>query len=173
MPENARTRGPTVPAIRRYTWYMSVPLPKDDTLYRTDRMSNLHYCEKGDAMDTNPNVQTYTLREAALRLGVAESTLRGAVRDGSLPLQILRLGDRTVIPMAALDDLLGGANHAAERAQLSADLARMQELLNLSVAVVTQMLMLQGALATVAAELADRAAHAVDQRGQLPGTGEE
>ncbi len=110
------------------------------------------------------SVQTYTLREAAQRLGVAESTLRGAVREEALPLQVLRIGDRTLIPKVQLDALLGGSRQADEQARLCADLDRMQELLGLSVAVVTQMLALQGALATVAAELARRAAQTVDHQ---------
>ncbi len=108
--------------------------------------------------------ETYTLREAALRLGIAESTLRGAVREEALPLQVLRIGDRTLIPKVQLDALLGGSRRADEQARLCADLDRMQELLGLSVAVVTQMLALQGALATVAAELARRAAQTVDHQ---------
>ncbi len=108
--------------------------------------------------------ETHTLREAALRLGVAESTLRGAVREGVLPLQVLRIGDRTLIPRAQLDALLGGSRQADEQARLCADLDRIQELLELSVAVVTQMLALQGALATVAAELAGRAAQTLDDQ---------
>lgn len=108
--------------------------------------------------------ETYTLREAALRLGIAESTLRGAVREEALPLQVLRIGDRTLIPKVQLDALLGGSHRADEQARLCADLDRMQELLGLSMAVVTQMLALQGALATVAAELARRAAQTVDHQ---------
>ena len=137
-----------------------------DNRERLRERASVHDSAAGCRLGGKFAAETYTLREAALRLGIAESTLRGAVREEALPLQVLRIGDRTLIPKAQLDALLGGSHQADEQARLHADLDHMQELLELSVAVVTQMLALQSALATVAAELAGRAAQTADRQWQ-------
>jgi len=50
---------------------------------------------------------TYTVTEAAEALGVSETTVRNLVRQGRLR-TVPDMGTRTLIPRAALDDLVSG-----------------------------------------------------------------
>jgi excisionase family DNA binding protein len=49
--------------------------------------------------------RTYTVEEAAERLGISRSAAYDAVHAGTIP--ALRFGRRIVVPRAALDRLLG------------------------------------------------------------------
>lgn len=50
---------------------------------------------------------TYTVDEAAERLGIGRNAAYEAIKRGELP--ALRIGRRLVVPRAALDRLLSGA----------------------------------------------------------------
>lgn len=49
--------------------------------------------------------ETVTVREAAKRLGIANSTAYAAASDGSLP--TIRVGGRVLVPARVLDKMLG------------------------------------------------------------------
>ena len=51
---------------------------------------------------------TYTVDEAAALLGVSRLTIYAAVRRNDTPFPVFRVGDRVLIPRAALDRLLAG-----------------------------------------------------------------
>lgn len=58
----------------------------------------------------SPNCRTYTVSEAAERLGVSKAAVRRAVREGRL--RALCLNQRILIPKAAVAELLGeGEGH--------------------------------------------------------------
>jgi excisionase family DNA binding protein len=53
-----------------------------------------------------PVAATYTVGQAAARLGISESTARRLIRTNQFPCVVLRLGRRVVVPIAALEALL-------------------------------------------------------------------
>ena len=56
-------------------------------------------------MSTSAEPQALTIGQAAARLGVHRETLRAAIERGEFP--AARLGRRWLVPVAALDRLLG------------------------------------------------------------------
>lgn len=56
---------------------------------------------------------TYTLMEAAKLLGIGQSTAYAAAKRDELPVPVIRIGGRYVIPRKPLDDLLGITQEAA------------------------------------------------------------
>ena len=56
-------------------------------------------------MTTSAEPQALTIGQAAIRLGVHRETLRAAIERGEIP--AARLGRRWLVPVAALDHLLG------------------------------------------------------------------
>lgn len=50
---------------------------------------------------------TYTLMEAAKLLGIGTSTAYAAAKRNELPVPVIRIGGRYVIPRKPLDELLG------------------------------------------------------------------
>lgn len=60
-------------------------------------------------MVTSQKARTISVAAAAGQLGVSESHLRNQLRAGAIPLRVLKIGRRTVIPQAALDEYLDGA----------------------------------------------------------------
>ena len=56
--------------------------------------------------------QALTIGEAARRLGVHRETLRAAIERGEVPAS--RLGRRWLVPIAAIEDLLGGGRYEPE-----------------------------------------------------------
>lgn len=52
-----------------------------------------------------------TIAEAAARLGIHRQTLRAAIERGDL--RAVRVGRRWLIPVAAIDELLGGRRAGA------------------------------------------------------------
>jgi excisionase family DNA binding protein len=61
-------------------------------------------------MSTTPPLErrTMSVEEAAVALGIGRTTAYLAIRRGELP--CLRIGRRVVVPRAAIDRLLAGAN---------------------------------------------------------------
>ena len=61
-------------------------------------------------MSTTPPLERRTMRveEAAVALGIGRTTAYLAIRRGELP--CLRIGRRLVVPRAAIDRLLAGAD---------------------------------------------------------------
>ena len=59
-----------------------------------------------DAVRSGP--ETASLTEVAARLGIARSTCYDLAAAGRLPLPVIALGRRRVVPRAALDRLLAG-----------------------------------------------------------------
>jgi len=57
---------------------------------------------------TSHNRSTVTVEEAARLLGIGRSLAYEAVRNGSFPVPIIRVGARYLIPRAALERLLMG-----------------------------------------------------------------
>ena len=55
---------------------------------------------------TESQRKTYTVLEAAVRLGVSRNAAYEAVHAGQIP--FIRIGKRLLIPKAALDQLLAG-----------------------------------------------------------------
>ena len=53
------------------------------------------------------NKRTLTVSEAATTLGVAPLTLYGAIRRGEI--RAVRIGRRVLVPAAAIEELLTGA----------------------------------------------------------------
>lgn len=53
-----------------------------------------------------PAAATYTISQAAARLGISERHARQLITDGRFPCRVLELGRRKVIPIAALEALL-------------------------------------------------------------------
>lgn len=51
---------------------------------------------------------TYTVDEAAALLGVNRLTIYNAVKRNDAPFPVVRIGDRVLIPRAALDRILAG-----------------------------------------------------------------
>lgn len=54
---------------------------------------------------------TYTIAQAAQRLGVSRNHAYGAARRGEIP--IIRVGKRLLVPKARLDAMLGISGEAA------------------------------------------------------------
>ena len=52
---------------------------------------------------------TETVTAAAARLGVDRLTAYKAIREGTFPVPVIRIGRRIVVPTAALDRLLAGS----------------------------------------------------------------
>lgn len=63
---------------------------------------------------------TATLTEVAALLGVGRSTAYELAQAGKLPVPVIRLGRRLVVPRAALDRLLAGDRTPAPAADESA-----------------------------------------------------
>jgi excisionase family DNA binding protein len=59
-------------------------------------------------MSTTVERATYTVADAAVRLGIDKLTLYSAIRRGESPFPTIRVGRRLLIPKAALDRLLEG-----------------------------------------------------------------
>lgn len=59
---------------------------------------------------------TLTLEETARRLGVGRSTAYDLAKRDALPVPVIRLGRRIVVPRAALDRVLGNGCGAGEAA---------------------------------------------------------
>jgi excisionase family DNA binding protein len=57
---------------------------------------------------TSRNRSTVTVEEAAQLLGIGRSLAYEAVRTGSFPVPVIRVGARYLIPRAALERLLMG-----------------------------------------------------------------
>ncbi len=59
-------------------------------------------------MPGNPSGEpaVYTIAEAAARLGIHRQTLRAAIERGDV--RAVRIGRRWLVPVAAIDELLGG-----------------------------------------------------------------
>jgi excisionase family DNA binding protein len=53
--------------------------------------------------------QTVSVAEAAEVLGVHPQTLYREIANGSAPFPVIRLGDRILIPKAAIERLVGAA----------------------------------------------------------------
>lgn len=51
--------------------------------------------------------KTYTVEEAADRLGIGRTLAYELIRCGEFPVGVIRLGRRIVVPRAPLDELLG------------------------------------------------------------------
>ena len=49
------------------------------------------------------------VKSAARRLGISKAYAYALIRDGKFPVRHIRMGNRIVIPTAALEELLGGA----------------------------------------------------------------
>lgn len=49
------------------------------------------------------------VKSAARRLGISRGHAYNLIRDDQFPVRTIRMGNRIVVPVAALDDLLGGA----------------------------------------------------------------
>jgi excisionase family DNA binding protein len=60
----------------------------------------------------HPDRETVTLTEVAARLGIARSTCYELAAAGRLPLPVIALGRRRVVPRSALDRLLAGEHDA-------------------------------------------------------------
>jgi excisionase family DNA binding protein len=58
-------------------------------------------------MDAKP--RTYSIPEVARLLGLGRSAAYAAAERGDLPVPVLRIGRRLVVPRAPLDRLLDGA----------------------------------------------------------------
>jgi len=58
---------------------------------------------------TIPDTPTTTVKVAAEVLGVAEWSLYNAIREGTAPFPVVRVGRRLVVPTAPLRRLLGVA----------------------------------------------------------------
>ena len=58
---------------------------------------------------------TFTIAEAALRLGIGRNQAYKAAHDGSLP--TIRFGTRLLVPRAALERLLNRPNEGPRTAQ--------------------------------------------------------
>lgn len=54
--------------------------------------------------------KTITLREAAEIMGVSQSTMYAAAREGDLPFPVLRIKTRYVIPAAPFHKAISGDN---------------------------------------------------------------
>jgi len=54
-----------------------------------------------------PERDTYTVEEAAGRLGIGRTLAYELIRREAFPVAVIRLGRRIVVPRAALDALLG------------------------------------------------------------------
>jgi excisionase family DNA binding protein len=52
--------------------------------------------------------KTYSIPEAAKQLGLSRSAAYAAAARGELPVPVLRIGSRLLVPRAALDRLLDG-----------------------------------------------------------------
>lgn len=50
---------------------------------------------------------TYDVPEAAVRLGISKLTAYEAIRKGTFPVEVVKIGRRVVVPARALDRLLG------------------------------------------------------------------
>lgn len=59
-------------------------------------------------MSTPNNSDTYSVLEAATKLGIAENTLRRAIAEGNAPVKPIVIGRSQRIPKAPLDALLAG-----------------------------------------------------------------
>jgi excisionase family DNA binding protein len=60
-----------------------------------------------------------SVEEAALLLGEARSTVYRAVKAGTFPLPVVRIGDRLRIPRSAVDRLIAGDVPALAKQPLS------------------------------------------------------
>lgn len=49
------------------------------------------------------------VKSAARRLGISKAHAYNLIREGQFPVRTIRMGNRIVVPVAALDDLLSGA----------------------------------------------------------------
>lgn len=49
------------------------------------------------------------VKSAARRLGISKAHAYNLIRGGQFPVRTIRMGSRIVVPVAALDELLGGA----------------------------------------------------------------
>jgi excisionase family DNA binding protein len=58
--------------------------------------------------------RTVTVEEAARLLGIGRNTAYEAVRTGSFPSPVIKIGGRYVIPRAPLEQLLEGTPQRAE-----------------------------------------------------------
>ena len=64
--------------------------------------------------------RAYSMRETAARLGVSVWLIKKAVRDGTLP--SVKLGDRRLIPVDAVEELLAQARvRAASTSETSSN----------------------------------------------------
>ena len=59
----------------------------------------------------NDDILTFTIPEAARRLGIGRNTAYEAARTGELP--TIRIGKRLLVPRAALERKLTGVNGAS------------------------------------------------------------
>ena len=68
--------------------------------------------DRGIPMGTNPNNKSsrslLSVEEASVLLGVTRSTLYRAIKAGTFPLPVFRIGQRTRIPRRSVDRLLAG-----------------------------------------------------------------
>lgn len=58
----------------------------------------------------HPSRETASIGEVATRFGIARSTAYELAKADRLPVPVIRLGRRMVVPRAALDKLLGDEN---------------------------------------------------------------
>lgn len=55
----------------------------------------------------SPQHLTFSIPETAAALGIAPSTAYAAVKDGTFPVPVIKIGSRYVVPKKALTELLG------------------------------------------------------------------